>query len=910
MSLTLIDDRQVKNVAALTGIGSAAGATLDTIFPLISTILGNATGSATPSVLMKRDANANVQVNNLIENTTTTVTSGSTTTLTVASAYFQQFTGTTTQTVVLPVATTLAQGQAFSIANRSTGYVTVNLNGGSLLQLMAPNSQAIVTVTNISTSAGTWDVSYGVSGPLPFVQTSVVTDSTTTGSATTLQTSDILDGVVRLTNSSLVSISGIPAGASGQQITIENQTGNPIVINNNDAGATAANRIYTGTGGTVSMSANATYSFVYDTANSRWMLVGGTGSGSGSGSGKNYLSAVTTSQSSTPNVGNGNFESGNTTGFSLGTVGTLTNGIPTGTPTFGSGASGTLSISTVLTGTLSGAYSLSYASSGATLQGNMLASDTFNIDNEDQAKVLTYKFYYKAQSGAANGNFSGTSSNSFAVAAWDVTNSSWLSMAGNFAITQGTGIGLATGTFQTNFNTTQIRFVIYNANASSGAITMYFDDLFVGPQTAPIGAVVTDWQSYNPIITGLGSVTNTSAFWRRVGDSVEIEGFTTSGPSTSGMVTVALPNVTTDSTKLSSSQYTLVGTWANSAGGQAYQSALAIGGGSVVYFAYTGSSGLAPYTGGSNPNTQYSFNAKVPVAGWSSQVQMSNDTDTRVISTKVNLTTSQNIPSFSATQIFYNQIEADSSGSYNPTTGLYTVGVTGFYDVSAILYPNAPFSGTGILYIYKNGSTYAQIIQTPGGWGNGSLDSIPCIAGDTLSIWAFQTSSGTVNVGNSGIFDTATFTRVSGPSVIAASESINARYSNGAGTAIGSSNTLVPFELKDFDSHGAYNPSTGQYKVPVSGKYRVTAVLLNHANLGTDQQTGMFLYKNGAAISVLSYFFGNGNGSGVVSYGLSGSDTVSCIAGDTLSIYASSQTSGVLIANPTGNHLSIERIGN
>ena len=78
---------------------------------------------------------------------------------------------------------------------------------------MAPNSQAIVTVTNISTSAGTWDVSYGVSGPLPFVQTSVVTDSTTTGSATTLQTSDILDGVVRLTNSSLVSISGIPAGA-------------------------------------------------------------------------------------------------------------------------------------------------------------------------------------------------------------------------------------------------------------------------------------------------------------------------------------------------------------------------------------------------------------------------------------------------------------------------------------------------------------------------------------------------------------------------------------------------------------------------------------------------------------------------------------------------------------------------
>ena len=36
----------------------------------------------------------------------------------------------------------------------------------------------------------------------------------------------------------------------------------------------------------------------------------------------------------------GNFENNNVTGWSLGTVGTLTNAIPTGTPTFGSGAAG------------------------------------------------------------------------------------------------------------------------------------------------------------------------------------------------------------------------------------------------------------------------------------------------------------------------------------------------------------------------------------------------------------------------------------------------------------------------------------------------------------------------------------------------------------------------------------------
>ena len=87
------------------------------------------------------------------------------------------------------------------------------------------------------------------------------------------------------------------------------------------------------------------------------------------------------------------FENNSTTGWSLGTVGTLTNGIPTGSPTFGSGASGNLSISVVSSGQLAGAYSLSYASSAATTQGNMFASSAYTIDAEDQAKVLTFKFY-------------------------------------------------------------------------------------------------------------------------------------------------------------------------------------------------------------------------------------------------------------------------------------------------------------------------------------------------------------------------------------------------------------------------------------------------------------------------------------------------------------------------------------
>ncbi len=91
---------------------------------------------------------------------TTTATAAGTTTLVVGSTYLQQFTGTTTQTVVLPDATGLTVGQSFLITNRSTGVVTVNANGGGLIQTMAAASQVLVSVVTIGTAAGTWDAAY------------------------------------------------------------------------------------------------------------------------------------------------------------------------------------------------------------------------------------------------------------------------------------------------------------------------------------------------------------------------------------------------------------------------------------------------------------------------------------------------------------------------------------------------------------------------------------------------------------------------------------------------------------------------------------------------------------------------------------------------------------------------------
>jgi hypothetical protein len=92
-----------------------------------------------------------------IDGYATTATAAGTTTLTVASAGQQFFTGSTTQTVVLPVTSTLVLGQQFEIVNNSTGVVTVNSSGSNLVYTLAPTEAVTVTcILTSGTTAASW----------------------------------------------------------------------------------------------------------------------------------------------------------------------------------------------------------------------------------------------------------------------------------------------------------------------------------------------------------------------------------------------------------------------------------------------------------------------------------------------------------------------------------------------------------------------------------------------------------------------------------------------------------------------------------------------------------------------------------------------------------------------------------
>jgi hypothetical protein len=92
---------------------------------------------------------------------TSTATAAGTTTLTNTSSYYQLFTGTTTQTVVLPVTSTLQTGWTFHLCNNSTGTITVNSSGGNLvISLIAGTTVMCTCIGTTLTTAADWEAGY------------------------------------------------------------------------------------------------------------------------------------------------------------------------------------------------------------------------------------------------------------------------------------------------------------------------------------------------------------------------------------------------------------------------------------------------------------------------------------------------------------------------------------------------------------------------------------------------------------------------------------------------------------------------------------------------------------------------------------------------------------------------------
>jgi hypothetical protein len=188
-----------------TVVGTAATQTLSGKTLTSPVINGTPTGTgvdtaATASTLALRDSNANVLANAFIPGFATTVTAAATTTLVVGSKQSQIFTGTTTQTVVLPT-TGVVAGQQFTISSQATGggNLTVNSSASNLVAFVSNGVSAVFTaLVSTPTTAGQWSVQY-ISNSRPSAGPTASTAAIRDGNANLLVNAVLVNGASTVT---------------------------------------------------------------------------------------------------------------------------------------------------------------------------------------------------------------------------------------------------------------------------------------------------------------------------------------------------------------------------------------------------------------------------------------------------------------------------------------------------------------------------------------------------------------------------------------------------------------------------------------------------------------------------------------------------------------------------------------
>lgn len=775
-----------------------------------------------------------------------------------------------------------------------TDYLAPSGNGSSLTGL-TKTQVSLSNVDNTSDATKNAATATFTNKTIQFLKLATANDSTTAGTNTTLAA--FTTGIVRVTNGSLVSLSGIPAGSSGQQIVIENQTGNSFSINNDEATATAANRIYTGTGGVVSMLNNATFTFTYDSTSTHWMLTGG--SGSGSGTGGQYPNWIAGGDAETGTAGwvtyqetdavtftdagdlvnltahglnNGAIVSftsiTSTTGISTNTayyvVGVTANTFQVSATSGGSAialttnGSGTMVRYIPKTGASAGSPTVTWTSTttqpiagnssflltkGASNTMAQGASYAFTTDSASAAKVMQIQFDYRVSSGtfvAGGLGVPGTDSD-VTVYIYDTVNNV-LIQPSTFRLYSNAGTPSSTfiANFQTASNSAGYRLIFHCASTSASAYTLELDNISVTRSSYVYGTPITDWKSYTMTVGATttaptkGTITIDKAWYRRVGDSVQIMyeyGHTTGGAAGSGTYLFPIPpglNVDTtkvDNTRPFETTGGSLGSFVGSDSSTTYAGGVGVSQNLTNSVYLVGTTNLLVGSGGLNfgaTNIRIAFNITVPILGWSSSVQMSDSSDTRVVEASYRLST--NFAASTTIPINFDTKITDTHGAVatSSTAWKFTAPTPGYYSVSVVGQASGVTNATNL---YKNGSNERTMFSFHTAGTNVVASGTVIVllnAGDFIEIR--PTGNTTYEFSSAPQSSSIHIVKVQGPVGIAATETIAAHYQTGAGQSIANATyTTVVYGTKKDDSHGAYNTTTGEYTIPAAGRYSMSA---------------------------------------------------------------------------------------
>jgi hypothetical protein len=592
-----------------------------------------------------------------------------------------------------------------------------------------------------------------------------------------------------------------------------------------------------------------------------------------------------------------------------GTAGWSTYADAAGTaPVDGTGGSPNITWSRSTTTPLRGVADFALVKDGVNRQGEGV-SYNFTIDSADKAKVLTVSFDYEVLSGSyATGDLA-------VYIIQDPAGTPVVIQPAGYQV-QAATVGTTVkhiATFQTASNVTSYRLCVHVASVSTATYSLALDNISVGPQVVQYGAPITDPVSATPTWTNLGfsGTSVNSIVWWRAGKFLfarayfnpsagtgSASGFLLTLPAGLSIDNSAVPGPESPASLGVYKVYDDAGGAATGIGTVDYDTATRV--------AFRRSDSATFTTSAMTTADTFSCEFSVPIAGWSSTVQMSNDTDTRVVAASYVGTSI----AISAAATFKPTTKSfDTHSAFNTSTGVYTVPVPGIYRVSTTGYTNVTAAATRVdPYIYKNGAPVTGLTAVFNSGANSVRvpmtfsGLVSCIAGETLSV-VTATVVGVSSIDEGGL----NIERLSGPSAIAASETVAARYATSAAPAISAAGATITYGIRIFDSHGAM--SGANYAVPVGGLYRVS-FQMHTASVAWAANGYVYgeVLKGGSADATLGLF--RVAAAVTASIANSGTAVLRCNAGELLSIKVYSSAATTLGANTLDNYVCIERIGN
>jgi hypothetical protein len=290
-------------------------------------------------------------------------------------------------------------------------------------------------------------------------------------------------------------------------------------------------------------------------------------------------------------------------------------------PVDGIGGTANVTLLPNATTPLFGSWDAIFSKDATNRQGQGVSTD-FTIDNGAIGQNLQIQFSYKTSANYVSGDLG--------VYILDTTNNILISPF-DISVPKASASTIFTTTFYAN-TSTSYRFIFHVTSTNASAYTFEVDNIQVGIQPRINAAAVSGWTKYTPTTQGLGTISSDEVYWRRVGDSLELQGRFITGTCTSAEARIYLPTGYTTGVHSNSE---IVGSWDRNftTVSNVKSGSLLNPGAGTAYLNITShdySSSSSPFTA-INGNAVWgnseveSFHAVVPIAQWSSNVNLVTD---------------------------------------------------------------------------------------------------------------------------------------------------------------------------------------------------------------------------------------------------------------------------------------------